>query len=212
MGMERKIDCRGLQCPQPVMQCRELVQNDAPSEIAVIVDNTAALENVTRFLENNGYETRNVQPAASEWHIHANKSVDAANMRAETAPAAACAYDANGQTVVQRKIVIFLTSSVIGRGDDELGAKLMQSFLGSLPELGPELWRVILLNGAVRLATEPGPALDQLQSLAAKGVGIFVCGTCLMHYGLMEAKKAGETTNMMDIMTSLAVADKIIRP
>jgi hypothetical protein len=37
-----------------------------------------------------------------------------------------------------------------------------------------------------------------------------VCGTCLNYYGLLEQKKVGETTNMLDIVTSLQVADKVI--
>lgn len=41
---------------------------------------------------------------------------------------------------------------------------------------------------------------------------MLVCGTCLAHYGLLEAKAVGETSNMLDIVTSLDLADKIIRP
>jgi hypothetical protein len=41
---------------------------------------------------------------------------------------------------------------------------------------------------------------------------VLVCGTCLTHYGLLEAKAVGETSNMLDIVTSLDLADKIIRP
>ena len=37
-----------------------------------------------------------------------------------------------------------------------------------------------------------------------------VCGTCLNHFGLLDKKQCGETTNMLDIVTSLQVADKVI--
>lgn len=31
-------------------------------------------------------------------------------------------------------------------------------------------------------------------------------------FNLLEAKQVGETTNMMDVVTSLSLADKVIRP
>ena len=81
-----------------------------------------------------------------------------------------------------------------------------------MPELGPRLWRLVLVNGGVQLAARPGPALESLQKLAASGVSILVCGACLGHYGLLETKAVGETSNMLDIVTSLDLADKVIRP
>jgi len=41
-------------------------------------------------------------------------------------------------------------------------------------------------------------------------VSILVCGTCLDFYGLLDQKKVGETTNMLDIVTSLQVAGKVV--
>ena len=48
--------------------------------------------------------------------------------------------------------------------------------------------------------------------MAADGVSVLVCGTCLAHFGLLEAKQVGDTSNMLDIVTSLDLADKVIRP
>ena len=55
-------------------------------------------------------------------------------------------------------------------------------------------------------------SLDALKKLAESGVSILVCGTCLNHYGLLEKKQVGETSNMLDIVTSLDLAGKVIRP
>lgn len=196
--MENLLDCRGLPCPQPVARCRDLLKNGDPAGLEVIVDNQAAVENVSRYLQNNGYALTTKQSGGNEWHIIAAKTGDApAQEKLETDEA---------------KTLVLITTETLGRGDDALGAKLMETFLGSLPELGPSLWRIILLNGGVKLAARPGGALEQLKKLEAAGVSILVCGTCLMHYGLMEQKKAGETTNMMDVVSSLALAQKIIRP
>lgn len=198
-GRVESLDCVGLECPKPVMRCRDLLQAGAPDQLSVLVDNAAAVENVSRFLGSRGYATSTSQIADNRWQIEGLKKED---------------QQENSQTdkAAGEKTLVLLTTETLGRGDEELGAKLMVNFLGSLPELGPDLWRIILLNGAVKLAANPGPCLDHLKNLAAAGTSILVCGTCLMHYGLMEKKEIGETTNMMDVVTSLALAKKIIRP
>ena len=86
----------------------------------------------------------------------------------------------------------------------------MGNFLATLPELGESLWRVILLNGGVKLAKPR--STGQSEGSENAGTDVLVCGTCLDFYGLLEAKQAGQTTNMLDVVTSLALADKVIRP
>ena len=198
--MEKELDCRGLACPQPVIRCRDLLARERPATLRVLVDNAAASENVSRFLGRNGFTATVHRDNDSQWTI--------------TAESCGCPVTEPEpqESEVARKTMVLITTPVLGRGDDTLGAKLMGNFLGSLSELGPSLWRVVLLNGAVKLAATPGEALEHLKKLENSGVGIFVCGTCLNHYGLLEQKQVGETTNMMDIVSSLALADKVIRP
>jgi len=57
---------------------------------------------------------------------------------------------------------------------------------------------------------EGAETLPAIQHLEAAGVSVLVCGTCLTHFNLLEQKRVGETTNMLDIVTSLQVADKVI--
>lgn len=201
--MTNELDCRGLQCPEPVARCRDLLRAGKPETTRVLVDNQAALENVGRFLKRQGYEIRASRLSDNEWEIIAAKTGAAVE---EQAVALASAAPDNA------KSLILITTETLGRGDDSLGARLMETFLGSLPEMGDQLWRVVLLNGGVKLAAKAGATLDHLKKLDEAGVGILVCGTCLNHYGLLEQKQVGETTNMMDIVTSLALADKVIRP
>ena len=106
--------------------------------------------------------------------------------------------------------MVLLATDRLGRGDDELGRKLVFNFLGTLREMGPELWRLILINGGVKLSIEGSDVLPSLQMLQEDGVHILVCGTCLNHFGLLDKKKVGETTNMLDIVTAMQVADKVI--
>jgi selenium metabolism protein YedF len=98
----------------------------------------------------------------------------------------------------------------MGFGDDELGKKLMINFIKTLKEMGKELWRLVFVNNGVKLAIEGSAALEALKELEESGITILVCGTCLDHFKLLEKKKVGETTNMLDIVTAMQVADKVI--
>ncbi|PIE68915.1 MAG: sulfurtransferase-like selenium metabolism protein YedF [Deltaproteobacteria bacterium] len=226
------IHCEGLPCPQPVLQCRQAIEDDPDTLLVVSVDNEAAKENVTRFLESKGYAMTSVKQDGSTWKIAAQSlkvgeyplepqegqaeeddDVVWASMSctasgdkelARTGGGTSCHHQGNGKTLV------VINASGIGTGDDMLGKKLMENFIHVLPELGETLWRIILLNGGVKLATQGSPVLEALQALEHKGVSILVCGTCLECFHLMEEKQVGETTNMLDVVTSMQLADKVL--
>ena len=198
--MTKELNCCGLACPEPVIRCRRLLEEEKPASLRVLVDNTAASENVGRFLGRSGYSVDVRQEGASLWAV----SATACGCRVtEPEPAA---------PLTPGKTLVLITTETFGRGDDELGEKLMGNFLSTLTELGESLWRVILLNGGVKLAAAPGKSLDSLKPLESAGTDILVCGTCLDFYGLLEAKQVGQSTNMLDVVTSLVLADKVIRP
>jgi selenium metabolism protein YedF len=90
-----------------------------------------------------------------------------------------------------------------------LGAKLMKNFLATLGEMD-NLWRIILVNNAVEMAVPESTVFSELKRLEDTGVSILVCGTCLSHFHLLEQKAVGETTNMLDVITSLHLAEKVI--
>ena len=194
-----ELDLSGLVCPQPVMKCREFLEQQQLHSFVVYVDNEAASINVQRYLEQNEYSAM-IEKEGEGWRIAAVRK-EAAQQSGRPAPQ---------QT--EKKILVLITAENVGHGDDGLGAKLMATFLATLPEMGDALWRVILLNGGVKLAAAPGDALQALRKLEQAGVAVLVCGTCLTHYGLSVQKAVGETSNMLDIVTSLSLADLVIRP
>jgi selenium metabolism protein YedF len=109
-----------------------------------------------------------------------------------------------------KKILVLLATDRLGQGDDELGGKIVINFIRTMKEMGDDLWRLVLLNGGVKLAVEGAEALPYLQELAQKGLGILVCGPCLKTFNLFEKKQVGELTSMLDIVTSMQVAEKVI--
>ena len=48
------VDARGCACPEPVMMTREAMFED-PNHIEVLVDESCAVENITRFARNFGF-------------------------------------------------------------------------------------------------------------------------------------------------------------
>lgn len=50
----KTVDARGLSCPQPVLLTKKALASNEKS-YEVLVDNSTAKENVTRFATNSGY-------------------------------------------------------------------------------------------------------------------------------------------------------------
>jgi selenium metabolism protein YedF len=115
-----------------------------------------------------------------------------------------------GQSQEVQKILVLLATDSLGKGDDELGRKIVINFIRTVKEMGDNLWRLVLLNGGVKLAVEGSEVLPQLQELAGAGLGILVCGPCLKTFNLFEKRQVGELTSMLDIITSMQMADKVI--
>lgn len=193
-----KLICTGLACPQPVLITRKyLEENPAAGSVTVVVDNRAAAENIVRFLENSGF-TAGITYIGNNFEIEGSRKKDGA---AQCGP-----YNPSESG----KTLIMITNDTIGNGDRMLGEKLMQNFIKTLPEMGDSLWRLVFLNEGVKLSVKESPILPALSQLESAGVSILVCGTCLDYYSLLDKKGIGITTNMLDIVTSLQAADKII--
>jgi selenium metabolism protein YedF len=195
----RELDCRGQACPHPVLKTKEIVdQGDVP-EVTVLVDNDAARENVSRFLERAGYEVQ-VTASGSDFAVTGTRDQEAVLLSPK---------DTWEETALH-KILVLVGTDRMGTGDDDLGRKLIASFLGTLKEMGQELWCLIFLNAGVKLTVAGSEVLSSIQELARDGVMVLVCGTCLNHFQLLEQKKVGETTNMLDIVTHMQLADRVI--
>ena len=200
------VDCKGLPCPQPVIRIRQALQTASPESVLVLVDNDPARENACRFLASRGYAVAYAADAGI-WRITATRGEGVAPVP----PHSIAAPRPSAASGEEARTLIVLLAPVLGVGDETLGGKLMKNFLATLPEMGESLWRIVMLNGGVQLAVHGSPVLEELLALERSGVSILVCGTCLAHFGLLHNKAVGETTNMLDIVTSMHVAEKIIR-
>ena len=195
----KEIDARGLACPVPVLHTKATLQEDKPAAVKVIVDNGASQQNVQRFLESQGFQTTLQQQGADYIVVGTCGPEPREHALAATVP-----------EVDARKIMVLCAADRMGFGDDELGLKLMVSFLRTLKEMGPDLWRLVFVNNGVKLTIDGSEVLEDLKAYEKAGLKILVCGTCLNHFKLLDRKQVGETTNMLDIVTAAQLADKII--
>jgi len=195
MTKQKTVDCRGLACPQPVINTKEALEG-AAGPILVIVDNQAACTNVRRFAESQGAGVA-VTEKGGEFHMTIEPG--------QSAPIVC-------QTTPARSLVVLVSSEVMGRGDDELGAVLMAAFLDTLSQFKGEISHLIFVNSGARLAVEGSPVLEQVRQLEELGVDVLVCGTCLNHFDIKDKLAVGSVSNMYAIIETLSKAGRIIRP
>ncbi len=110
------------------------------------------------------------------------------------------------------KTVVSINSETIGRGDDELGATLMRSFLYTLIDEENRPWRIIFINGGVKLTAEGSPFIDVLNAMIDEGTEVLSCGTSLDYFALKEKVRAGKVSNMAEIVSSFSDATKVVKP
>lgn len=197
---DKHLDCRGLACPSPVLKTKELIDQGDLARLTVLVDNPAARENVGRFLTRSGYEVQVKAEVGGAYAVTGSRTTLKLDKAEVAGPEPASA----------QKILILIGTDSMGTGDDGLGQKLIANFIGTLKEMGPELWCLVFLNAGVKLTVPGSEVLASLQNLEKSGVMILVCGTCLNHFQLLEKKQVGETTNMLDIVTHMQLADKVV--
>jgi selenium metabolism protein YedF len=189
------LDCRGQTCPVPVLETKKMIEQVSPKDVKIAVDNEVPRDNVRRFLESRGYEVT-VEPADKGFLVLGSRQME----------------ESVAEGTHEKRIVAFIDGETLGRGDDRLGRILMKSFIITLMELKPIPWRVILINGGVRLASDGSELVTHLKDLENLGVEILSCGTCLDFFELKEKLKAGRVSNMYEILSSLVDSTSVLKP
>lgn len=202
MSQERELDCRGLSCPQPVLETKKALEGVGAGDLRVIVDNEAACTNVRNFAQAQGCKVE-VEERGGEFQllIHRPESPGA-----PVSPPIVCA------SPEARDTVILISSEVLGRGDDDLGRTLMAAYLDTLSQFAKRISHVILMNSGVKLAVGGSHVLEQLRGLEKVGAQVLSCGTCLNHYGLRDRLEVGAISNMLSILEILFRAGRVMSP
>jgi selenium metabolism protein YedF len=197
-----KIDCRGLACPQPVLETKKALETPGMEKVVMLVDNPASKENVRRFAESQGHRV-SVSEEQGTFQITIEKGKREALGSEEK--------EKEKQVLPSLDFVLFIDSDSLGRGSEELGKILVRSFLQTLEQMEPQPKKIIFINSGVKLACEGSEVLEDLQEFSKKGVEVLSCGTCLEYFGIRKKLLVGKVSNMYEILNSLASAGKVIK-
>lgn len=186
------LDCRGLVCPQPVVEAKKKIVQMPSGRLTVLVDNDIAKKNLMKLADSLNME---------------------ALVREEDGLFAVTMLKEEGGWVavkVPETKVLLVTADTFGRGSEELGALLIKSFFYALAECEKLPTAVYLVNSGVKLACDGSPALDSLGKLEELGVGIHSCGLCLDFFQLKDNLRLGGVTNMYAIVEGLMDGQQVI--
>lgn len=192
------IDCRGLNCPIPVINTKKYFDGIKNGIGIIIVDNEIAKNNVVKFATSSGYEYEVDNKGDNVFEVTVVKGEAVSSLevvqQVETS---------------SKPLTIVVGSDKLGEGSDDLGTALMKSYLFALSEADVIPDNLLFLNGGVKLVIEDSLALESIKKLNERGVNIQSCGLCLDFYGIKEKLAVGEITNMYAIVEMMNKSNTI---
>lgn len=191
--MNHIIDCKGLKCPQPVINTKKYFDSLEEGSATIIVDNDVANSNIAKFAQSNGLES-SFDFKDGLYYIKVSKACNCIPMN-----------------FADNNFVIVVSTDKLGVGSDDLGSTLMKSYFYALSESDRLPTDIIFLNGGVKLTVEDSDSLQSIKVLENKGVNILSCGTCLDFYNLKEKLAVGEITNMYTIVEKMNSSSNTIK-
>ena len=197
--MIKKIDARGLACPEPLIKTRNALESS--SQVLIIVDSMTAVENIKRFAENSNFSLE-IKQKKGDTYLKIKKRPGEA-LPKEKKTDLECGNISSG-------IVIVVSEDRMGRGEDSLGYILVKSFIHTLTEAEEKPATMIFFNTGVKLAVKASEVIEDLRMLESNGTEILVCGTCLNYFNLTAELGAGVVSNMYDIKELMLTASSTI--
>lgn len=188
-NIRNEIDCRGLNCPIPVVNTKKYFDALESGIGVTVVDNEVAKNNVVKFAQGNGFNYEIEEREGNIYYITITKgeiTVEELNLKSSKEK--------------EETFTIVIGSDKLGNGDDELGTALIKSYLFALSEAEVIPTNLVFLNAGVKLVVEGALTLDSLKRLVERGVNVQSCGLCLDFYGLKENLAVGEISNMYAII------------
>lgn len=193
--MNNIINCKGLNCPEPVINTKKYFDSIDQGEGIIIVDNEVAKNNIIKFTKSNNYLSEIIKQENELYYIKVIK--ESGNIK--------------DKDLLNDGYTILVTTDKLGEGSEELGKILMKSYFYALSESDKLPTNIIFLNSGVFLTTEGSQILNILENMSKKGIAISSCGTCLDFYNLKDKLKLGEISNMYFIVEKISNSIKVIK-
>jgi selenium metabolism protein YedF len=195
------IDARGKACPMPVMMTEEALAKVAEGIIEVLVDNEASALNVSGYAAQNSMFAETSREG-KDWKVKVVKGY-------ACKPNAECGMP-NVESKSQKKtLMLIIGTDSLGK-DEELGKKLVKGFFDTMKVYKQLPHTIFFLNAGVKLTTVNAETVAVLKEIAALGVEIYSCGTCLKHYDLESELKVGNRGTTNHIVEGMQDFDKVV--
>ena len=189
-----EFNAKGMACPLPVIETKKLLEEYEVVETTV--DNLIATQNLAKLAEQMNYDIDTKKISDEEYIVTISdkgiKEVKVIN-------------------TLDDSYVVVINKSIMGHGSEELGKKLMKSFIYTLTEQEILPKKIIFYNeGALLVDKTRSHVLKELQELEENGVEIMCCGTCIDYYKVELA--VGNSSNMYFIVEDMRTANRVVRP
>ena len=202
-----KVNAMGDTCPIPVVKTKDAIRQLGADGgvVETLVDNEIAVQNLTKMANQKGYGVESEKLGENEYRVVMTVGAGA-DLPAE-GEETVCVVPAG-----QKNTVVVVGADHMGEGEGELGKNLLKAFLYALSQQETLPRTLLFYNGGASLTCQGSLSLEDLKSMAERGVEILTCGTCLNFYGLTEKLAVGGVTNMYDIVEKQMAADLIVKP
>ena len=188
-NVENIIDCKGLNCPMPVINTKKYFDGIESGTAVVIVDNKVAKNNIEKFAASNGFKFESKDKENNLFEVKITKG------EVRELPNESEVLDVN-----KEPFTIVIASNELGEGSSELGTALMKSYMFALAEADIIPDNLLFINGGVKLVIEDSLVLDSIKKLKDRGTNVQSCGLCLDFYKIKDKLAVGEITNMYAII------------
>lgn len=196
-----QIDARGKGCPMPVMMTEEALSKISEGIVNVLVDNEESALNISGYASQNGMFAETTKEGR-DWKVKVVKGY--------TCKPGVAAGDADVKPGIQKKtLMIIIGTDSLGK-DEDLGKKLVKGFFDTMKVYKQLPHTLFFLNAGVKLTTVNEETVAVLKEIAAMGVEIYSCGTCLKHYNLESDLKVGNRGTTNHIVEGLQDFDKVV--
>ena len=201
----KTVDAKGLKCPMPlILTKRALVEMEENELLEIVIDNETSYKNVSRFLAEHQMTVR-PENRDGIYRLTVSKT---GKISEETRAEDYCEVpEAAGDGYV-----VCVSKNIVGDGADELGYRLIQLFINTLPDIDRKPETIVFLNSSIYLVLKDSPVLEPLAQLEKQGVEILVCGTCLEFLQKKEELGIGLISNMYTILDKMSKAPKVLYP
>jgi len=111
---------------------------------------------------------------------------------------------------LDKDFLLIVTSSEIGTGETDLGAKLTELLFKVFSESEVLPGKIIFLNSGIFLTTEGSPVAGKLKVLEERGTEIVSCITCLKYHERMQRIVVGLPGDMKDTVAAITGHGKVV--